>query len=122
MIKTVKLTPPLTDQDVIQLSIGDTVLVSGVIYTARDAAHKRLVDMLAAGQPSSTSRRWTASGPNSGKAITVAALIRWEISAPAPPVAPRYTALYSCMAAMTSAERLPLPIIAFKPSLIRVGA
>ena len=51
MIKTIKLIPPLTDQDVIQLSIGDTVLVSGVIYTARDAAHKRLVDMLAAGQP-----------------------------------------------------------------------
>jgi fumarate hydratase subunit beta len=47
MAKTVKLTPPLTDQDVLQLEIGDTVIVSGVIYTARDAAHKRLVDMLA---------------------------------------------------------------------------
>jgi fumarate hydratase subunit beta len=51
MAKTVKLTPPLTDQDVLQLSIGDMVLVSGVIYTARDAAHKRLVEMLAAGTP-----------------------------------------------------------------------
>ncbi|MGB8993473.1 MAG: Fe-S-containing hydro-lyase [Desulfobaccales bacterium] len=51
MPKTVKITPPLSDQDVLQLTIGDTVLVSGVIYTARDAAHKRLVDMLAAGQP-----------------------------------------------------------------------
>ncbi len=50
MAKTVKLMAPLTDQDVLQLNIGDTVLVSGVIYTARDAAHKRLVDMLAAGQ------------------------------------------------------------------------
>ena len=49
MTKTVKLTPPLQDQDVLQLGIGDRVLVSGVIYTARDAAHKRLVDMLAAG-------------------------------------------------------------------------
>jgi fumarate hydratase subunit beta len=47
MVKTVKLTPPLTDQDVLALEIGDTVMVSGVIYTARDAAHKRLVDMLA---------------------------------------------------------------------------
>lgn len=49
MSKTVKLTPPLTDADVLQLEIGDRVLVSGVIYTARDAAHKRLVEMLAAG-------------------------------------------------------------------------
>ena len=51
MAKTVKLTSPLTDQDVLQLAIGDTVLVSGVIYTARDAAHKRLVDLLAKGEP-----------------------------------------------------------------------
>ncbi len=50
MAKTVKLSPPLTDQDVLQLDIGDTVIVSGVIYTARDAAHKRLVDMLARGE------------------------------------------------------------------------
>jgi fumarate hydratase subunit beta len=33
-----------------QLEIGDTVIVSGVIYTARDAAHKRLVDMLTRGE------------------------------------------------------------------------
>jgi fumarate hydratase subunit beta len=51
MAKTVRLTAPLTDQDVLQLNIGDTVLVSGVIYTARDAAHKRLVDLLAKGEP-----------------------------------------------------------------------
>jgi fumarate hydratase subunit beta len=50
MSKTVKLTPPLTDKDVEILEIGDRVLISGVIYTARDAAHKRLVDLLAAGQ------------------------------------------------------------------------
>jgi len=51
MAKTVTLTPPLTDADVLQLEIGDMVLVSGVIYTARDAAHKRLVEMLARGEP-----------------------------------------------------------------------
>lgn len=50
MSKTVKLNPPLIDKDVEVLEIGDRVLVSGVIYTARDAAHKRLVDLLAAGQ------------------------------------------------------------------------
>jgi fumarate hydratase subunit beta len=51
MAKTVTLTPPLTDADVLPLEIGDTVLVSGVIYTSRDAAHKRLVDLLARGEP-----------------------------------------------------------------------
>jgi fumarate hydratase subunit beta len=51
MAKTVTLTPPLTDADVLPLEIGDTVLVSGVIYTSRDAAHKRLVDLLAGGEP-----------------------------------------------------------------------
>jgi fumarate hydratase subunit beta len=51
MAKTVRLKAPVNDQDLEQLHIGDKVLISGVIYTARDAAHKRLVDMLAAGQP-----------------------------------------------------------------------
>lgn len=50
MSKSVKLTPPLTDKDVTELEIGDRVLISGVLYTARDSAHKRLMDMLAAGQ------------------------------------------------------------------------
>jgi fumarate hydratase subunit beta len=51
MSKTVKLKPPLTDKDLLELEIGDKVLISGVIYTARDAAHKRLLDLLEAGQP-----------------------------------------------------------------------
>lgn len=50
MAKVVKLVPPLVDADVLKLEIGDKVLVSGVIYTARDAAHKRLLEILAAGQ------------------------------------------------------------------------
>lgn len=33
------------------LSAGDRVLLSGVIYTARDAAHKRLTELLARGEP-----------------------------------------------------------------------
>lgn len=44
------LTPPLTDTDLADLKIGDQVFVSGVIYTGRDAAHKRLVDLVNAGQ------------------------------------------------------------------------
>lgn len=44
-----RLVPPLTDEDVRKLKIGDHVKISGVIYTARDAAHKRMVDTLDAG-------------------------------------------------------------------------
>ncbi len=49
MAKTVKLWPPLTEEMVIPLHIGDQVLINGVIYTARDAAHKRLLDLITAG-------------------------------------------------------------------------
>ena len=39
---TIKLTTPLTREKARGLKAGDSVLISGVIYTARDAAHKRL--------------------------------------------------------------------------------
>jgi fumarate hydratase subunit beta len=45
------LTTPLTDADVEQLRSGDVVFITGHIYTARDAAHKRLVETLDAGNP-----------------------------------------------------------------------
>ena len=38
MPRTIELSTPLSDQDVENLEIGDTVLVNGIIYTARDAA------------------------------------------------------------------------------------
>ena len=41
-----KLTTPLTEEVTRKLRAGDTVLLSGVIYTARDAAHKRLCECL----------------------------------------------------------------------------
>ncbi len=46
-----KIDTPLTDEVVAQLHAGDSVLISGKIYVARDAAHKRLVAALQAGQP-----------------------------------------------------------------------
>jgi fumarate hydratase subunit beta len=49
-MKEIILTPPLTDRDVEQLKSGDRVLITGEIYTGRDAAHKRLVDLLDAGK------------------------------------------------------------------------
>ena len=47
----IKLTPPLSEEDVRGLKVGDEVLISGTIYTARDAAHKRLVELLESGEP-----------------------------------------------------------------------
>jgi fumarate hydratase subunit beta len=50
MPKEIRLTTPLSTQDVEKLSIGDKVLLSGVLYTGRDAAHKRLFDLIAEGK------------------------------------------------------------------------
>ena len=46
-----KLTTPVTREDLAPLRAGDTVLLSGVVYTARDAAHKRLLELLDKGEP-----------------------------------------------------------------------
>ena len=40
------LTTPLTKDKIKTLKAGDEVLLSGIIYTARDAAHKRMIEML----------------------------------------------------------------------------
>jgi len=45
----IKLTPPLDDEDVSRLNAGDRVLLSGTIYTGRDAAHQRIVQALQTG-------------------------------------------------------------------------
>lgn len=42
---------PLSAEAVKSLRAGDEVRITGVIYTARDAAHKRLCELLAAGEP-----------------------------------------------------------------------
>ena len=45
-----KLTPPLSDVDIASLRAGDEVSVSGVVYTARDMAHRRLCELLDRGE------------------------------------------------------------------------
>lgn len=42
---------PVCEQDIASLHAGDYVYISGTIYTARDAAHKRMQETLAAGGP-----------------------------------------------------------------------
>jgi fumarate hydratase subunit beta len=46
-----RLQSPLTDDQILRLTAGDAVLIDGVVYGARDAAHARLVATLEAGQP-----------------------------------------------------------------------
>jgi fumarate hydratase subunit beta len=46
-----KLTTPLTDSTIERLHAGDKVSITGTIYVGRDAAHKRLVAALGAGDP-----------------------------------------------------------------------
>jgi len=45
-----KLTTPLTDASVEKLHAGDTVEITGTIYVARDAAHKKMVEALDRGE------------------------------------------------------------------------
>ena len=45
-----RVTLPLTDEIVAKLKAGDKVLLTGVIYVARDAAHKRMMEALDQGK------------------------------------------------------------------------
>jgi len=42
----VRLRPPLSESEVVELEVGDRVSLSGPMYGARDAAHKKMVDLL----------------------------------------------------------------------------
>ena len=66
-----KITTPLTDEVVEGLQAGDEVEITGVIYQARDAAHKRLVALIEAGEAlpfELRGRRRLLHGPVAGQA------------------------------------------------------
>ncbi len=46
-----KIALPLTDETLKDLKAGDEVLLTGVMYVARDAAHKRMIEALDQGKP-----------------------------------------------------------------------
>lgn len=50
MKDAIKITSPLDEEKVIQLKAGDLVSITGYIYAARDAAHKRLFELIKKGQ------------------------------------------------------------------------
>jgi len=47
----VSIKTPLSREEARKLRAGDSCLISGVIYTARDAAHKRLCELAEQGKP-----------------------------------------------------------------------
>jgi len=49
--KPISLNTPLGDEEIESLRAGDRVLLSGTLYTARDAAHARLVELMRDGKP-----------------------------------------------------------------------
>ncbi|MBW9122317.1 Fe-S-containing hydro-lyase [Microbacterium trichothecenolyticum] len=51
MSEPIRLETPFTDTDLSELRAGDAVLLSGIVYTARDAAHARFAEAIAAGEP-----------------------------------------------------------------------
>lgn len=48
--KRIEITTPFTDDIIKSLKAGDMVYVSGVVYTARDAAHKKMCELLDRGE------------------------------------------------------------------------
>ena len=48
--RRMKITTPLTDEIIEQLHSGDNVTITGTIYVGRDAAHKRIIAALDAGE------------------------------------------------------------------------
>ncbi len=50
MAEIKRIQTPLTDEVLKGLKIGEKVAISGIIYSARDAAHKRLVDLIEKGE------------------------------------------------------------------------
>lgn len=50
MGETIHLELPLTQDKVANLKVGDSLLLSGTLYTGRDAAHKKMVEALSRGE------------------------------------------------------------------------
>ncbi len=50
MTNVYHLRTPLSEKDVRKLRVGDTVYLSGLIFTARDAAHRKILDLINHGE------------------------------------------------------------------------
>ncbi|WP_069807553.1 FumA C-terminus/TtdB family hydratase beta subunit [Vulcanisaeta thermophila] len=50
MSSTYYLRTPISDEDIVKLKVGDTIYVSGIIVSARDSAHVRIIEYLRRGE------------------------------------------------------------------------
>ena len=50
-MEAIRLTVPCAGDNILTLRAGDRVLLSGTVYTARDAAHRRMVELIERGEP-----------------------------------------------------------------------
>jgi len=50
-MRPLKIEAPFEEGTLRRLSVGEEVLISGIIYTARDAAHSRLIELIGKGLP-----------------------------------------------------------------------
>ena len=50
-MEPVRLKIPAPGEDILALRAGQRVLLSGTVYTARDAAHRRMVELIERGEP-----------------------------------------------------------------------
>ena len=48
-MEAIRLTVPCAGDNILTLRAGDRVLLSGTVYTARDAAHRRMVELIERG-------------------------------------------------------------------------
>lgn len=91
---TYHLTTPLTEESVRALHVGDTVYLSGTLVTARDAAHRYIVETFLRSRPIPENdlpiyealRRWLAGGViyHCGPVVRRDATGRWEFVAAGP--------------------------------------
>ncbi len=47
----IRINVPCTGHDILTLRAGERVLLSGTVYTARDAAHRRMLELIERGEP-----------------------------------------------------------------------
>ena len=143
MAKTVSLTLPLTRADLADLEVGDEVLLSGPVYTMRDAGHERALQCLkdtgrlpfdlegatlfyagptpaAAGRPlgsvdPTTASRMDFATPALFKAGIVAAIGKGKRSPEVVKSCQETGSVYLCTVAASPRPRSPSPVRVYRP-------
>ena len=144
------ITVPVAKEEIQDLRAGDYVYLTGVIYTARDAAHKRMDEVLSEGKelpldiknqmiyymgpsPAREGRPIGSAGPTTASRMDKYAprlldlglggmIGKGKRSQAVQDAIVRNKAVYFAMASITSLDLFPFPIIAFSPRSINLGA